>query len=806
MIIVRENRLARVTEVSAEEEEWLAEYLTFEDGQAYFKKREPMRCLYSQRAKTFPAGFIPLVRKAHRRDLEPKGSTFRVEDARLRPEPGFDPSVDLGWLHDFQRESVTAIVKKKRGIIWVATGGGKCLGLGTPVLRYDGSVVPVEAVQEGDLLMGPDSRPRRVLTTTRGRGKLFKINPKKGNPWVCNDVHVLSLKHTETGDVVDVSLPAYCAQTPTFRHLHKQFSVGVDFPPGEPLPLDPYFLGAWLGDGRKNLSQGVQISKPDPEIKTLAHEAASWFPGLTVREDLYPPRCPTYRIVNSTRGQANPLLNLLRKVVGEGVTIPHRYLTASRADRAALLAGFLDTDGHLHGSGFEITQKREDYADAICFLARSLGLRALKNAKDLPRYGRYWRIHLSGDMAWLPLRIPRKKAPLRRQKKDATRTGFTVEPIGTGEYAGFQLDGDGRFLLGDFTVTHNTEIAAGLCKSIRCSWLFLTHKKDLYSNAFKRFRKRLRERVGTIAEGRCEIERVTVATFQSLERRLEAKEPAALDLLEHVGGVLTDECHVGGADSFWSLVMKCNAYYRVGLSGTPLARSDNRTMMIFGALGPVVHRVKASVLIDMGILARPHIRMLECEQLTLDQPTWQGAYGAGVVRSKKRNAVVMEAIRRVEKPALVFFKEIKHGKALLQLAQDKFVGTTFECVDGKNSLAEREAAVERLTRRDTDVLFCSNIFDAGIDIPAVNGGVNASGGKSVIGVIQKLGRAMRSDGGRKTDFDWYDILDIGNPWLEKHARRRIKAYKGEGHEVTFEGASGPLFDDLVEEEEEKDPW
>lgn len=47
--------------------------------------------------------------------------------------------------------------------------------------------------------------------------------------------------------------------------------------------------------------------------------------------------------------------------------------------------------------------------------------------------------------------------------RDPLRVGFSVKPDGLGEYAGFQVDGDGRFLLGDFTVTHNSMISEALC-------------------------------------------------------------------------------------------------------------------------------------------------------------------------------------------------------------------------------------------------------------------------------------------------------------------------------------------------------
>jgi hypothetical protein len=157
----------------------------------------------------------------------------------------------------------------------------------------------------------------------------------------------------------------------------------------------------------------------------------------------------------------NELLNQLRAVVGDGTELPLGYLTSSRENRAQFLAGLLDTDGTPNNGGFEIVQKVRGFADGVCFLARSLGLRATLREK-LVNGASYWRVIISGECSKLPLRIARKRPAPRQQVKRVNRTVFTIEPCGTGEYAGFELDGDGRFLLGDFTVTHNTSSAAAI--------------------------------------------------------------------------------------------------------------------------------------------------------------------------------------------------------------------------------------------------------------------------------------------------------------------------------------------------------
>lgn len=352
-------------------------------------------------------------------------------------------------------------LKPKQLGLWMGpTNRGKCLQIGTKVLKYDGSLVNVEDVVAGDQLMGPDSKPRTVLGTTRGVGPLYKINPSRADSWVCNEPHILTLVNTETDAVIDIPLPEYQKKSNRFKHCHKQFSVGVNFPPlKNPLPIDPYFLGVWFGDGTKALGS-VTVTKGDSEIKDLMYTTAKKF-NLQVREQIDEGKCPQYHITaGNLKGvnphTRNPLLLLLREVVGEDCKIPYEYLVSSLEDRKAFLAGFLDTDGHLHNNTFDIAQKRKDYAEAICFIARSLGLRASLNSKEVSGYGTYWRVTITGALNQLPVRIKRKQPGPRKRKTDVTRHAFKVIPIGEGEYAGFELDGDGRFLLGDFTVTHNT--------------------------------------------------------------------------------------------------------------------------------------------------------------------------------------------------------------------------------------------------------------------------------------------------------------------------------------------------------------
>lgn len=383
---------------------------------------------------------------------------------------------------------------KEHGITWRRSfcfsgdpGTGKCLGLGTKVTMANGHVKSVEDIVIGDRLMGPDGSARTVMSTNVGYGNLFKIIPISGDPWICNDVHVLTLaksrKHRKnTADIIDIPLNAWANKSDSFKSNYKLFSVGVDkFETNAlELPIDPYFLGAWFGHGSKsliNLKDGkalvkVALSNPDPEIFHLCEaQAAKW--GLRVKTYYEnSTRCPTYQLVGDEH--ANPLLDAFRRLVTPDINVPDIYMRAPIQERLQFLAGYLDTDGFLDNNGYEIVQKRKDWAEAIWWLARSVGLHSVINPKlgtikkdgVVVFEGDYWRVYISGHTDMIPCRITRKQAGPRQRIRDATRTGFSYESHGQGAYYGFTLDGDGRFLLGDFTVTHNTSLSRGIAEDL----------------------------------------------------------------------------------------------------------------------------------------------------------------------------------------------------------------------------------------------------------------------------------------------------------------------------------------------------
>ncbi len=345
---------------------------------------------------------------------------------------------------------------------------GKCLGKGTRVLLFDGTVKAVEEVRTGDLLMGDDSTPRRVLSIARGRERMYWVRQKHGMDYRVNESHVLSLKKSRSegreprGSVTNLSVRDYRARSAKWKNDHKGYKVAIEFAE-QPLPVDPYLLGIWLGDGK---SDSARIYNTDEDVVAYAYADTQ---GVEVRVSDTDRPCPAY-LITGGRSQAHRDTSLQAALRELGVLgdkhIPHAYLANATAHRLQLLAGLIDSDGHCnkgHGGTYEITQRNERLARQIKFLCDTLGYRTSLTAKtarcQTGAESTVWRVRFNGNVDEIPTRIDRKKAESWTDFRDWTVTGVTVEQDRVDDYYGFTLDGNHLFLLEDGTVTHNTAFA-----------------------------------------------------------------------------------------------------------------------------------------------------------------------------------------------------------------------------------------------------------------------------------------------------------------------------------------------------------
>lgn len=186
-----------------------------------------------------------------------------------------------------------------------------------------------------------------------------------------------------------------------YEYSHQVALAGAVQYPARELPVDPYVLGLWLGDGT---SSKAEITTADTEV--LDHVRSA---GYAV----WPATSPmAYRIGGTGRTRdpatgrfrADDSLNSVLRLMGlfNNKHVPREYMEASHAQRFALLQGLMDSDGHLDKFGrAEFTSTKEHLAVAVQELVASLGMTCTLGKDRATLYGvdcgpRY-RVHFTPD-------------------------------------------------------------------------------------------------------------------------------------------------------------------------------------------------------------------------------------------------------------------------------------------------------------------------------------------------------------------------------------------------------------------------
>lgn len=373
---------------------------------------------------------------------------------------------------------------KRYKVLHGGRGGTKCLAIGTLVIMADGTRRPVEQVAVGESVMGPDSRPRRVLNTTCGQGPLWRVTQAGGAmTYVVNDGHILSVKKSvsaanevrlmHTGNprspngryptwpaVTNIPVQDYAAQSARWRSHFRGYKAGLIEFPAAPVKIDPYLLGVWLGDGT---SREMRITSADAEVVDYCRRLVEAAGGtLTIGGKAGNKAQDIGFLVR--RGRFNLLWDGFKTYgLPNNKHIPQAYLCNAESVRLSLLAGLIDTDGTRHHGGFVIAQVNERLAHDIKFLADGLGFKTSLSRRatictNNGVHGHAWYVSITGDTWRVPCLLPHKRVDRSdvNKNKDVLLAQITVERAGEGEWAGFELDGDHLFLLADGTVTHNS--------------------------------------------------------------------------------------------------------------------------------------------------------------------------------------------------------------------------------------------------------------------------------------------------------------------------------------------------------------
>lgn len=398
------------------------------------------------------------------------GERYRVQPATRRGGRGL--SGDLIMLDEL-REHAT----------WEAWSAvTKDLPNSTPMLLEDGSWSTMGDLEVGDRVFAPSGDPVSVTAVhpVRELRPMYRVTMTDGRSLVASESHLWTVKDMRrgydmatgwetlsTGDILARGLTARGGARLAWKVPLQSALVGI---PERDLPIDPYLLGYWLGDGSSDSARvtvGAQdLAAFEAEVARAGYFAktAEYRPGV---HSVTVSTCPVRKGGVVGRDSMNGRLRALG-VLGDK-HVPDKYLTASSEQRLALLQGLLDSDGCATTAGLvKFSTARDCLADAVVFLARSLGWSPRKTTTRAKIAGRdcgpVWSVTftpLAGDP--VPFRLERKAARIggtgHRPRLHASIA--SIVPVASEPSTCIAVDSaDHLFTAGrDLVPTHNTTMA-----------------------------------------------------------------------------------------------------------------------------------------------------------------------------------------------------------------------------------------------------------------------------------------------------------------------------------------------------------
>lgn len=344
---------------------------------------------------------------------------------------------------------------------------GKALHDDTPVFTPKGWVKHGD-IQPGDYVYSPTGEPVKVLAVTGStEQELYRVNFDRGHSLIASGEHIWrgkrkyhprGYKHGgptwEWRDMQltteDLSKFGVTTKTNGRKHVTRPLAIDptkpVEMLPNQ-LPIDPYILGLWLGDGNQHTGTIGKGRADEGWLKEIGKEI------------------PSNSVGNHFGIRVDGLTVDLREAgLIQNKHVPQRYLMSSVDQRLALLQGLMDTDGHaMPGGGAEFSSTTKSIADAVAFILSSFGVKYRRierigqlNGEDKKPFSRITFSHLAGLS---PFRSPRKLAAFKETELERSKLWWVglIEPVGKGMAQCLKVEGS-MYLAGEQMIpTHNSD-------------------------------------------------------------------------------------------------------------------------------------------------------------------------------------------------------------------------------------------------------------------------------------------------------------------------------------------------------------
>lgn len=311
--------------------------------------------------------------------------------------------------------------------------------------------------------------------------------------------------------------------------------------------------------------------------------------------------------------------------------------------------------------------------------------------------------------------------------------------------------GSGKSLMGTY-----------LIKEFGVPTLLLVHLKDLVGQWKRVLKETLDIDAAVYGSGKREHGDVTIAMMQSLAKNKQFD-------YEHYKFLISDECHHLPCTTLWEIAMKSNAFLRCGLSATP-KREQGDEIKIQASMGKIIQPVTPKDLIELGFLTKPRLEVIRAITPQTLGYNWATEYKNGIVLNEARNHQIATRVLDLLDENLqvyVHVTQIVHGTTLARL-----IGCPF--ISGKTPKKTRETEIEKF-RQGTTRCLVATLLGEGFDIPSMDVIVLASGGKSEVALVQRIGRVLRKAKGKEEALV-IDFADSGKH-LRQHSMERFRVFR-----------------------------
>lgn len=328
------------------------------------------------------------------------------------------------------------LAEGERLVLTGTEGMGKALALDTPIPTPDGWTT-MGTVRVGDLVLTPHGQPTRVVAATdvMHDRPCYRVTFSDGSTIVADAQHewaTQTLAERDTGKPHAMrTTEAIAATLLVTKKQARNHSIATTLPldlPDRDLPIDPYVLGAWLGDGT---SRNGQFTCCEQDVEIMQRVGKH-----------YPVRRLATPMQWSTGGGANRKTRSLQATLRrEGLLqnkhIPADYLRASYTQRLALMQGLMDTDGSIATNGVapscEFTTTSERLASGVAELAHTLGAKVslVQSTAQLngETIGPRWRVRFQTELPVFHLARKADRIKPFRTERSRRRYITSVEPI-----------------------------------------------------------------------------------------------------------------------------------------------------------------------------------------------------------------------------------------------------------------------------------------------------------------------------------------------------------------------------------------